>query len=101
MVARRQFVIGLSSGMAALACLQARAEPQKLNEKDPTAVALKYTPDASKLDGSKDAPFKAGSSCLTCQFYQGKPGSTEGACPLMGGNLVSSHGWCAGFAKKA
>jgi len=101
MVARRQFVIGLSTGALALACVKVQAQSQKVDEKDPTAIALKYTPDASKLDSNKNAPFTAGSSCSSCQFFQGKPGVVDGACPLMGGKLVSAHGWCAGYARKA
>jgi len=101
MVARRQFVIGLSSGALALGCLRARAESQKLDERDPTAIALKYTPDASKLDSNKNAPYKAGSNCSTCQFFQGKPGAADGGCPLMSGKLVSARGWCAGYSQKA
>jgi len=62
---------------------------------DPTAKALKYTPDASK---SADA--KPGSKCATCSLYQGAAGSAQGGCLLFPGKAVKATGWCASWTLK-
>jgi len=62
---------------------------------DPTAKALKYTPDASKA-----ADAKPGSKCATCRLYQGAAGSTEGGCLLFPGKAVKAAGWCSSWTSK-
>jgi len=63
---------------------------------DPTAKALKYTPDAKT---STEA--KPGSHCATCALYQGSPGAPQGPCQLFPGKDVKSTGWCASWTAKA
>ncbi|HYX75525.1 MAG TPA: high-potential iron-sulfur protein [Steroidobacteraceae bacterium] len=62
---------------------------------DPTAKALKYTPDAST---AKDA--KPGSKCETCKLYQGAAGSAQGGCLLFPGKAVKAAGWCSSWTAK-
>ncbi|HSY05996.1 MAG TPA: high-potential iron-sulfur protein [Steroidobacteraceae bacterium] len=62
---------------------------------DPTAKALKYTPDASK---STDA--KPGSKCANCRLYQGAADSAQGGCLLFPGKQVKAAGWCASWTAK-
>ncbi|MBC8750103.1 MULTISPECIES: high-potential iron-sulfur protein [Paraburkholderia] len=70
-------------------------------ENDPTAQALGYKMDASKVDKTKSPRYQAGQTCANCQLYQGKPGSTNGPCPTYGGKLVDAKGWCNAYVKKA
>ena len=58
------------------------------------AVALKYILDATK---TKEANFKPGSNCGTCQFFT----AATGACTLFPGFSVPAAAWCSAWAKKA
>jgi hypothetical protein len=69
----------------------------KLPVTDPTAKALAYAEDASKV---KHAAFKPGSSCLNCNFYKGAAGQVSGPCTLFPKNSVVAKGWCSAWAKK-
>jgi hypothetical protein len=62
---------------------------------DPTAKALKYTPDVAKATDAKP-----GSKCANCALYQGAAGSTQGGCLLFPGKQVKSSGWCGSWAPK-
>jgi hypothetical protein len=99
---RRTFLI-TSIGVASTLALsrEAFAAPQKVSESDPTAIALGYKEDASKVDKAKFAKYAAGQDCGNCSFYQGKASDPWGACPMFGGKLVSSRGWCSAYNKKA
>lgn len=61
---------------------------------DPTAKALKYTPDASKATGAKP-----GSKCANCSLYQGGA-AAQGGCLLFPGKAVKAAGWCASWTPK-
>jgi hypothetical protein len=69
----------------------------KLVLTDPTAKALAYAEDATKV---KHAAFKAGSNCLNCNFYKGAKGAATGPCTLFPKNSVVGKGWCSAWAKK-
>ena len=101
MNSRRHFIrLAACSGAALLAGREAlAADPPMADEKDPTAAALGYVADATKVNKAKYPNYAAGQICATCQFYQGN-GAT-GACPVLGGKLVPAKGWCSAFAKKA
>jgi hypothetical protein len=62
---------------------------------DPTAKALKYTPDASKATDAKP-----GSKCENCKLYQGAAGSAQGGCLLFPGKAVKAAGWCSSWTAK-
>ncbi|MBV8742902.1 MAG: high-potential iron-sulfur protein [Sinobacteraceae bacterium] len=70
-----------------------------LDPSDPTAKALGYTEDASKVDKSKFPAFKAGAKCGNCNFFQGTTG--YGPCQIFPGKSVNSNGWCASHSPKA
>ena len=102
---RRRFfaTAGCALGAAAVASAVSRTahadDLPHLAIDDPTASALNYTEDASKVDKAKATTYVAGSSCTSCNFYHG--GSTGyGPCDLFTGKSVNAKGWCAGFAKK-
>lgn len=72
-----------------------------VDEKDPTAVALGYVPNATKADAAKYKNYAAGQQCSGCQLFQGQAGAAAGACSLFAGKQVNAQGWCSAFAKKA
>lgn len=99
---RRAFLItsaGLASSLAFTH--QALADAPKLDENDPTAQALGYKHDATKVDKAKFPKYAAGEDCANCQLYQGKAGDEWGPCPIFGGKQVHKDGWCSAYAKKA
>lgn len=72
---------------------------------DPTAQALGYYEEASKVD-TKKWPKRAGAEgakqfCYNCLFYQvkGEPKKTKaGPCTIFGGKGVAAMGWCNSWA---
>lgn len=72
---------------------------------DPTAKALGYYEDATKVD-TKKWPKRAGAEgakqfCYNCMFYQTKedPKKTTAApCTLFAGKGVTAKGWCNSWA---
>ncbi|CAG9269938.1 High-potential iron-sulfur protein [Paraburkholderia unamae] len=101
-LSRRRFMI-LAASVASSAALssEARADAPVLSESDPTAVALGYKTDASKVDKAKFPRFQAGQTCANCQLFQGKPAAPNGPCATYGGKLVDAKGWCNAYVKKA
>jgi len=99
---RRTFLITSLGAASALALSrQALADAPKVTESDPTAQALGYKEDATKVDKAKYAKYKAGEQCNNCSFYQGKATDAYGPCPMFGGKQVNAKGWCSAWAKKA
>jgi hypothetical protein len=72
-----------------------------LSESDPTAKALGYVEDASKVDKTKFPAYKAGAHCATCNFFQGKAADAYGPCQIFPGKAVAAKGWCASHSPKA
>jgi hypothetical protein len=105
---RRQFMtlVG-ATGAALLAGVRPQlgfaqaGGPPHLSPSDPTAQALGYTEDASKVDKTKFPSYKAGAHCATCNFFQGKAGDAYGPCQLFPGKAVAATGWCASHSPKA
>ncbi|KVN36287.1 High potential iron-sulfur protein [Burkholderia pyrrocinia] len=101
---RRSFLITSVAAVSAVA-LSSRealaADLPMLAESDPTAQALGYKADATKVDKAKYAKYAAGQDCAACMLYQGKPGSASGPCGAFPGKQVSAKGWCSAFSKKA
>ncbi|MEO8936274.1 MAG: high-potential iron-sulfur protein [Burkholderiaceae bacterium] len=105
MQSRRQFIQILSLSSAALLVgTEARAADLPLvDEKDPTAVALGYVADTTKVNKAKYPNHTPAQQCNNCSLYQGKPGVTSGVgpCPLYAGKAVHANGWCSAYAKRA
>lgn len=102
MTTRRQFVLTAVPAVALTLGIPraASAQPAKLEESDPTAVALGYKMDATKVDTKKYTTYVAGHMCSNCQFYSGKAGEAFGPCAAFGGKLVNAKGWCSAWVKK-
>lgn len=72
-----------------------------LADSDPTAKALGYMEDSTKVDKTKFPAYKAGAKCGNCNFFQGTAGQTYGPCQIFPGKAVNSSGWCASHSPKA
>jgi hypothetical protein len=106
--ARRRFLkLAVTSAVAApiaSALLPRLANAQDLphlSESDPTAQALGYKEDATKVDKAKFAVYKPGSLCENCKFWTGKQGDAYGPCGLFPGKATAAKGWCSGYSAKA
>lgn len=98
---RRTFLATLTIGGAAVAISSiAGADAPALTEDDPTAKALGYKADATKVDATKFANYKPGQNCATCKLVQGTDGPAMRPCALFPGKTVHAAGWCAAFAPK-
>jgi len=100
LVSRRVLVKTLTLGMAAVSLRSAQAgaaEAQKLDVKDPAAVALGYVESAAQVDVKKYPAFVKGSNCENCLQLQGTAGSDYRPCALFPGKLVAVAGWCSSW----
>lgn len=87
-------VLGLLGNFAVAAALPA------LDPNDPTAKALGFVPDATKVAVASNPTYKPGQKCGTCAQFQGKPGDTTGGCNIFAGHSVPVGGWCKTYAPK-
>ena len=76
------------------------ADLTPLEESDPTAKALGFVTDASKVDASANPTFKAGQHCAGCAQFQGKPTDATAACTIFAGHSVPGGGWCRAFVAR-
>lgn len=115
---RRQMLKSLLGGALAIPVLSAlfakrgmsqAPTPNKfVDEKtDPVAKALKYNPDATKAPErtvEKQGVKPDQQSCSNCALFTKQPnvdGKEAGKCTMIQAGLVSPHGWCMSWAKKA
>lgn len=116
---RRSFVkksLTILAAAPAVVAIQSSAHAQAapttaVDLTNPTAMALGYVEDHTKVDVAK-YPKKAEASgakqyCSTCMLYQkggltaqGKTGE-YGVCSLFPTGLVAANGWCMSWAPKA
>ena len=100
-VTRRKVIknLGLAAGVsAALPWRLARgAPPERLDVKDPAAIALGYVENAAQVDIKKYPAFVKGSTCENCLQLQGGAGDNYRPCGLFPGKLVSVGGWCTSW----
>jgi hypothetical protein len=100
-VTRRAVIknLSLAAGLsAAVPWRDARsAEANRLDVKDPAAIALGYVESAAQVDVKKYPGFVQGSNCENCLQLQGTAGNNYRPCSLFPGKLVSVSGWCKGW----
>ncbi|HSD36302.1 MAG TPA: high-potential iron-sulfur protein [Rhodocyclaceae bacterium] len=101
MLNRRRFITLVPIATVGVMLSRSAAAQTKLTEADPTAQALGYKEDASKVDTKKYAAYKPGNTCANCVQYSGKPGDASGPCAAFGGKAVTAKGWCMAWVKKA
>ena len=104
-ISRRDLVAAVLPASAALLLVRsASAQDAPLphvDPADPTAVALGYVTDASKVDKAANPTFKDGSMCANCAQIMGNEGDEWRPCNIFPGKAVNSHGWCKVWAPKA
>ncbi len=71
-----------------------------LDPNDPTAKALGFETDASKVNASANPTYKPSQKCDTCLQFQGKAGDATGGCNIFAGHSVPAGGWCKVWAQK-
>ena len=71
-----------------------------LDPKDPTAQALGFVTDATKVDAAANTTYKPTQKCSNCAQYQGKAGDVNGGCTIFAGKSVPAAGWCKVWAQK-
>lgn len=84
-------LIGNTAGAAAL---------PPLDPNDPTAKALGFVPDATKVNAAANPTYKPTQKCSTCAQFLGKPGDASGGCNIFAGHSVPAGGWCKTWAQK-
>ena len=103
-IARRTFIQMSAVGTAGVFLHTSRdAVAQDLPQVDPasaTAVALKYTHDASTVDDADKIKPDADQTCANCQFIQGNDGDEWRPCMLFPNQVVAAAGWCNAWALK-
>jgi len=97
---RRAFVLCVVASGSALTATQATAQAATVPETDPTAAALGYKADHTKVDKAKYPKYDPSQMCSNCMLFQGKPADASGPCTLFQGKLVAGQGWCSAWAKK-
>jgi High potential iron-sulfur protein len=105
-VSRREFARNLAIAAGTVVLLPVRepraaaapSQPAHLDVKDPAAVALGYTEDASKVNIKKYPSYVKGSTCENCSQLQGTAGAAYRPCGLFPGKVVAVAGWCSGWA---
>jgi formylmethanofuran:tetrahydromethanopterin formyltransferase len=100
MTRRREFMIQISAGSAALLAGRFAMAADMVAETDPQAGALGYKADSSKVDAKKYPTHAATQNCGNCALFQGKAGDKAGMCPLFAGKQVAAAAWCSAYAKK-
>ena len=100
MTRRREFMIQISAGSAALLAGGFAMAADMVAETDPQAGALGYKAESSKVDAKKYPTHAAAQNCGNCALFQGKAGDKAGMCPLFAGKQVAAAAWCSAYAKK-
>jgi hypothetical protein len=108
LLGRRSLVKAMVAGAAAMPvtalwrdALAADAAPLTvLKPDDPTAKALGYVEDSTKVDLKANPAHKPEQNCSMCVQYKGKAGDARGGCNIFAGKSVSSRGWCKVWAQK-
>lgn len=112
-ISRRAALMNLATAAGALgatqllpATAQAAAAPAAsslphVTPQDPTALALSYFEDASKVDAKKFPTYKAGQLCSNCLQATGNLAKDAWlGCNLFPGKSVAAKGWCKVYVKK-
>ncbi len=71
-----------------------------LDSSDPTAKALGFVSDTTKVDDKSNPTHKTDQKCGNCAQFQGKAGDASGGCNIFVGKSVPAGGWCKTWAKK-
>ena len=86
--------------MTLMANSAAAAALPPLDPKDPTAQALGFIADATKVDAAANPTYKPTQKCSTCAQFLGKATDATGGCNIFAGKSVPAAGWCKVWAQK-
>lgn len=86
--------------MARFTVPTASAQPPRLEESNPTAMALGYKHDTTEVDAARYPNHTAEQRCDNCNLIQGPDGEAWRPCAIFPGALVAAAGWCAAWVKK-
>lgn len=89
---------GPALGLCARAVLAADLTP--LDPADPTAKALGFVTDSSKVDAAANPTHKPEQHCGTCAQFNGKSSDKTGGCNIFAGHSVPATGWCKVWVQK-
>lgn len=84
-------LVGNAFGAAALPAL---------DPSDPTAKALGFVTDATKVDAGGNPTYKPTQKCSNCAQFQGKASDATAPCNIFAGHSVPAGGWCKVWAQK-
>jgi hypothetical protein len=90
----------LAPAMGLLSDAASSADLPPLDPSDPTAKALGFANDSTKVDASANPTHTPSQKCGTCAQFQGKPGDARGGCNIFAGHSVPQGGWCKVWAQK-
>jgi len=71
-----------------------------LDPKDPSAAALHFTADATKVVAASNPTYKPTQKCSNCAQYQGKAADATAGCNIFAGKSVPAGGWCMVWVQK-
>jgi hypothetical protein len=71
-----------------------------LDPNDPTAKALGFVTDTTKVDAATNPTHKPTQKCGVCAQFQGKAGDATGGCNIFAGKSVPQNGWCKVWVQK-
>jgi hypothetical protein len=101
-IVKSGFIVGAVLPAAGFVSLNAAAAAlPPLDPSDPTAKALGFVNDASKVDAKKYPTYKPTQKCSNCAQFQGKPTDPTAACTIFAGKSVPQGGWCQVWAQRA
>jgi Rieske Fe-S protein len=99
---RRRFLrLVTAAALTVAAGESAAAELPHVDPKDPTASALGYVEDTTKVDEKKFPQHKPTQKCGNCKLFTKQDGQEYGPCQLFPGKAVNEQGWCSGYQAKA
>jgi hypothetical protein len=102
---RRQFLATLAVAAAAgtvaarSGSLSAQDPLPLLSEDDPTAKALGYVDDLSKVPAGEPL-LKPGANCANCLHYKAEQTAPVAPCALFPGKSVPANAWCKAWAAR-
>lgn len=93
--------VGVAAGLTLAQQAFAQGALPELSETEPTAAALGYRADSTKVDAAKYPNHKPEQNCANCNLVQGNAGDALRPCAIFPGKSVNAKGWCAAFVPKA
>jgi len=87
-------IIGLGARDAKAAALP------PLDPKDPSAAALHFVTDATKVVAAANPTYKPTQKCGNCAQFQGTASDATAGCNIFAGKSVPAGGWCMVWAQK-